>query len=94
MTTPLKLRQMRIAVSAGKIIRLDMSSAPIMRIPMTTVTAVRTAMTLFMSCAFVPVARAKVSSKVHGKYARIQQHEHQKHNGGQHYAQHRVGMAK
>ena len=31
---------------------------------MTTVTAVRTAMTLFISCAFVPVARAKVSSKV------------------------------
>ena len=44
-----------------------MSSAPIMRIPMTTVTAVRTAMTLFISCAFVPVARAKVRSFVVNK---------------------------
>ena len=63
-TTDLKLRHSRIAVSAGKMMRLDISSAPIMRMPITTVTAVNTAMTVLYSCYFVPVARAKVSSKV------------------------------
>lgn len=42
-TTPLKLRQTRIAVSAGKMMRLEISIAPIMRIPTTIVTAVKNA---------------------------------------------------
>ena len=42
-TTPRKLRQIFIAPSAGKMIRLEISSAPIMRMPSTTVTAVSTA---------------------------------------------------
>ena len=40
MTTPLKLRQTRMEVSAGKIIRLEINIAPIIRIPTTIVTAV------------------------------------------------------
>ena len=39
-TTPRKLRNTRIAVSAGKMTRLEIKSAPIIRIPTTTVTAV------------------------------------------------------
>ena len=42
-TTPRKLLHIRIAVSVGITIRLDMSSAPIIIIPRTTVIAVRTA---------------------------------------------------
>ena len=42
-TTRLKLRQTRMAESAGKMIRLEMSSAPIIRMPNTTVMAVSTA---------------------------------------------------
>ena len=49
MTTLLKLRQRRIAVSAGKMMRLEISSAPIIRMPITTVTAVSTAIMLFIS---------------------------------------------
>ena len=44
--TALKLRQRRIELSAGKMMRLEIKSAPIMRIPRTTVTAVSTAMTV------------------------------------------------
>jgi len=44
-TTPLKLLHIRIAVSDGITIRLDMRSEPIIIIPRTTVTAVRTANT-------------------------------------------------
>ena len=63
-TTDLKLRQRRMLVSAGKMMRLDINSAPIMRIPSTTVTAVRTAIIVLYRSALVPVALAKVSSKV------------------------------
>ena len=42
-TTRLKVLHMHIAVSDGKITRLDMRSAPIRRIPITIIRAVRTA---------------------------------------------------
>ena len=42
-TTARKLLKMRMAESAGKIMRLEMSMAPIMRIPSTTVSAVSSA---------------------------------------------------
>ena len=42
-TTPLKLLNTRMEVSAGKMIRLEISIAPIIRIPSTMVTAVKTA---------------------------------------------------
>ena len=41
--TDLKLRNTRIADSAGNIIKLEISSAPIILMPSTTVTAVRMA---------------------------------------------------
>lgn len=41
--TLLKVLHTCIAVSAGKIIRLEISSVPIIRIPSTTVSAVKTA---------------------------------------------------
>lgn len=43
-TTPLKLWNRRIELSAGKMIRLEMSRVPIMRMPTTMVTAVSAAM--------------------------------------------------
>ena len=42
-TTPLKLLNTRMEVSAGKMIRLEINNAPIIRIPRTIVTAVSTA---------------------------------------------------
>ena len=42
-TTPLKLLNTRMEVSAGKMIRLEISMAPIIRNPSTMVTAVQTA---------------------------------------------------
>ena len=66
-TTALKLRQMRMAERAGKMIRLEISSAPIIRIPSTTVMAVNTASRVLNSSVFVPVARLKLSSKVTAK---------------------------
>ena len=45
-TTPLKLRQTRIEVSAGKMMREEMSIAPMMRIPTTMVIAVKKAMSM------------------------------------------------
>ena len=42
-TTPLKLLNTRMEVSAGKMIRLEISIAPIIRIHSTMVTAVKTA---------------------------------------------------
>ena len=53
-----------MAVSAGKIIRLEISIAPIMRIPSTMVTAVRTANRMWYQPTRTPVALAKFSSKV------------------------------
>ena len=57
----------RIAVSAGKMMRLEMSSAPIMRIPSTIVTAVSTASSILYACVCTPVARENVSSNVTAK---------------------------
>ena len=54
----------RMAVKAGKMIRLEISIAPINRIPSTTVTAVRAASRRLYSPVGTPVARAKVSSNV------------------------------
>ena len=45
-TTPRKLRQTRMDVKAGKIIRLEMSIAPITRIPTTMVNAVSSAISI------------------------------------------------
>ena len=58
-TTVLNRLHIRIEVMAGKIIRLDMSREPIIFIPTVMVRAVRNA--------FVPVAFAKLSSKVTAK---------------------------
>ena len=46
MTTPLKLLQSRIDVSAGKIIRAEIRRVPIIFIPITMVTAVRNAISI------------------------------------------------
>ena len=54
----------RMAVSGGKMMRLEMSMVPIMRMPMTMVTAVSRAMSVLSAPTRVPVARAKGSSKV------------------------------
>ena len=53
-----------MAVSGGKMMRLEMSMVPIMRMPMTMVTAVSRAMSVLSAPTRVPVARAKGSSKV------------------------------
>lgn len=63
-TTEWKFLNKRIEVSGGKIIRLDISSAPIKRIPKTIVTAVNSAISILYNPALIPVARAKLSSKV------------------------------
>ena len=65
--TARKLLHTRIEVSAGKIIKLDINNAPIILMPTTTVTAVSTAIRVLYSPVFVPVAAAKVSSKVTAK---------------------------
>ena len=54
----------RMAVSAGKMMRLESSIAPIMRIPSTTVSAVRTDRIVLYVPTRTPVARAKDSSNV------------------------------
>ena len=66
-TTKRKLLQRRIAVSAGKIIKLEINSEPIIRIPSTMVTAVKNANSMLYNPARVPVALAKFSSKVTAK---------------------------
>ena len=66
-TTLLKLLQRRIAVSAGKIIKLEMSKEPIIRMPSTMVIAVKNANSILYHSALVPVAFAKFSSKVTAK---------------------------
>ena len=57
-------RHMRIAVSAGKMIKDEIRSAPIRRIPITIVTEVRRACTIWYIVDGVPVAFAKLGSKV------------------------------
>ena len=54
----------RMELRAGKIIRLEMSMAPIMRMPSTIVRAVKKAISILYKPVFIPVALAKVSSKV------------------------------
>ena len=66
-TTPKKLFLRRMAVSAGKITRLEMSMAPMSRIPSTMVSAVSTASRVLYTPTFTPVAREKLSSKVMAK---------------------------
>ena len=63
-TTPRKLLNILIDVSAGKIIRLEINIAPIIRIPRTMVTAVSTAIRTLYRETLTPVALAKLSSKV------------------------------
>ncbi len=62
-----KLFPIRMDVSAGNIIRLEIRSAPIMRIPTTIVAAVSSAISMLWSPEFIPVAFAKRSSKVTAK---------------------------
>ena len=64
MTTLLKLEQSLMDVSAGKTIRLEIRRVPIILIPTTIVTAVNTAINVLKKSTFIPVARAKSSSKV------------------------------
>ena len=63
-TTVLKRLQIRIEVIAGKMIRLDISREPIIFMPTVIVSAVRKAIIILYIPAFVPVAFAKLSSKV------------------------------
>ena len=65
--TALKLLNPLMLHSAGNIIRLEISIEPIMRIPTTIVIAVSSAISMLYRPAFVPVARAKLSSKVIAK---------------------------
>ena len=66
-TTPRKLLNSRMAVSAGKITREEISMAPIIRIPTTMVRAVRMASRVLYQSTRSPVAREKLSSKVTAK---------------------------
>lgn len=66
-TTDLKYLHTRIAVKAGKIIRLEISRAPIILIPRTMVIDVKTAISILYTFALIPVAFANVSSKVTAK---------------------------
>ena len=61
------VRQIRMADRAGNTIRLEISSAPIIRIPRTITMAVSRAIRVLYTSDFVPVARAKFSSKVTAK---------------------------
>lgn len=67
MTAAINLLHTLIAVSAGKIIRLDIKSDPIILIPKTTVTAVITAITVLKNPVLIPAAFAKFSSNVTAK---------------------------
>ena len=66
-TTFLKVLHTLIAVSAGKIIRLEISMAPIILIPITIVIAVRNAIKALSLSVFTPAALAKLSSSVTAK---------------------------
>ena len=65
--TERKLLNTRMAESAGKITSAEMSSEPTRFIASTMITATMTAISRLYSFAFVPVAWAKVSSKVTAK---------------------------
>jgi hypothetical protein len=62
--TLLNFLNRRIELKAGKIIRLEISTAPIIRMPSTMVRAVKRAMSILYSPVLIPLAFAKVSSKV------------------------------
>ena len=62
--TDLKLLKMRIAESAGKMIRADISSEPTRFMASTMITAMMTAIRRLYLSALTPVALAKLSSKV------------------------------
>ena len=62
--TPRKLRNSRIAESAGKTISADVSSEPTRFMASTMMTAVTTAISRLYILARMPVAAAKVSSNV------------------------------
>ena len=62
--TLLNFLNRRIELKAGKIIRLEINTAPMIRIPSTMVRAVKKAMSILYSPVFIPLAFAKVSSKV------------------------------
>ena len=66
-TTPRKLLNSRMAVSAGKITREEISMAPIIRIPSTMVRAVRMASRVLYQSTRSPVAWEKLSSNVTAK---------------------------
>lgn len=55
--------QIRIAVSDGKTIKLEINIAPIIFIPMTIVIAVRTANSVLYEATFTPIALPNDSSK-------------------------------
>lgn len=65
--TDRNVRHTRMAVSAGKMTRLEMSSAPIMRMPSTMVSAVSRAMSILYASVLTPVALENVSSNVTAK---------------------------
>ena len=67
MVTLRKLLQSRIAVSAGKMMRLEISIVPIILIPTTIVSAVRSAMSILYAFVFTPDAFAKSLSNVTAK---------------------------
>lgn len=62
--TILNLLNNLIAVIAGNIIKLDISKVPIILIPITMVSAVSIASKVLYTSIFIPVAFAKLSSKV------------------------------
>ena len=65
--TDLKLLNTRIADRAGKITSAEISSEPTSVMATTMTTAMMTAMIRFIRLTLVPVARAKLSSKVTAK---------------------------
>lgn len=66
-TTRLKLRQTRIAVSAGKMTNAEIMMEPIICMPITMVTAVRIAIRDLYRSVRIPVALENVSSNVTAK---------------------------
>ena len=62
--TTLNLRNTRMEVSAGKIIRLEISRVPMILMPITITIAVSTESNVLYTPTFTPVALANVSSKV------------------------------
>ena len=85
--TLLKLRHTRMAVSAGKMIRLEISMVPITRMPSTMVTAVSRARSMLQASACPPRGAGEGFIKGYGKDAAVKQHKQHKHRRRQHDAQ-------